>query len=553
MLKNKKLTQKDLCNKWLANKTINPETSRKIKENGDVYNKLQKLCSLNQKPKKEAKIGQKDLCDKWLANKTINPETSRKIKENGDVYKKLQKLCSVKSLSSSASFKTAPSLSSASFKTAPLISSSASFKTAPLISSSSASFKTAPSLSSSGSFKTAPSEFSDEKKIRAYKKIHKLFIPYIKRISANIIDRVNYFKIMEKYLLSIKETKNCLRLYNIDSKTNKPIYRVGTKIILDKQIGSESVYGIVFLAHFKSNVKYGTKFDKLNKFAVKITNQTKSNKNEILILAKLTEEVKNLKCPHFPISYGSLRCNNSRVKSNNSDDYSIVKDKHKNKKLFPKLINDNKSLLIQLNELASGDLKNNLLSDKNNDIFNTITQLLLSIMFFQDRMQSYHRDTHAGNFLYHKIKPGGYFHYNIYGKDYYLENKGYLWVIWDFGLAKKFNETDISINYDHKLVIESADFYIYNFNLLSSKEYILIELLLDLIKKYNNIKNINLSTKFNNEILDFLITNVSSFITIKPSKIINNTPYIIQKKPEKPEIKETYFKKIVNYMTLKRH
>jgi hypothetical protein len=376
-----------------------------------------------------------------------------------------------------------------------------------------------------------------------------VFLSYIKRISANIIDRVNYFKIMEKYLLSIKETKNCLRLYNIDSKTNKPIYRVGTKIILDKQIGSESVYGIVFLSHFKSNVKYGTKFDKLNKFAVKITNQTKSNKNEILILAKLTEEVKNLKCPHFPISYGSLRCNNSRVKSNNSDDYSIVKDKHKNKKLFPKLINDNKSLLIQLNELASGDLQNNLIYDKNTDIFNTITQLLLSIMFFQDRMQSYHRDTHGGNFLYHKIKPGGYFHYNIYGKDFYLENKGYLWVIWDFGLAKKFNETNISINYDHNLMIESVDYYIYNFNLLPSKEYILIELLIDLIGKYNNIKNINLSEKFNNEILDFLITNVSSFTTIKPSKIINNTPYIIEKKPE---IKESYLKRVVNYMTLNR-
>ena len=49
MLKNKKLTQKDLCDKWLANKTINPETSRKIKENGDVYKKLEKKCSLKHK------------------------------------------------------------------------------------------------------------------------------------------------------------------------------------------------------------------------------------------------------------------------------------------------------------------------------------------------------------------------------------------------------------------------------------------------------------------------------------------------------------------------
>ena len=33
------------------------------------------------------------LCDKWLANKLINPETSRKIKENGPTYKKFVKLC----------------------------------------------------------------------------------------------------------------------------------------------------------------------------------------------------------------------------------------------------------------------------------------------------------------------------------------------------------------------------------------------------------------------------------------------------------------------------
>ena len=129
MLKNKKLTQKEICNKWLANKTINPETKRKIKENGDVYKKLEKKCSLNQKEKPKKPLNQKEICDKWLLNKTINPITLRKITEHGNVYKKLEKKCSVKS-SSSSSFKTAPLISSSllSFKTAPLISSS-SFKT----------------------------------------------------------------------------------------------------------------------------------------------------------------------------------------------------------------------------------------------------------------------------------------------------------------------------------------------------------------------------------------------------------------------------------------
>ena len=43
------------------------------------------------------KLTKKELCDKWLQDKTVNPETKRKIKENGDVYKELAKKCLVKS------------------------------------------------------------------------------------------------------------------------------------------------------------------------------------------------------------------------------------------------------------------------------------------------------------------------------------------------------------------------------------------------------------------------------------------------------------------------
>ena len=201
MLKNKKLTQKEICDKWLLNKNINPETLRKIKENGEVYKKLEKKCSLNQKEKPK-----KEICDKWLANKTINPITLRKIKENGEIYKKLEKLCSLNQ-------------------------------------------------------KEKKEVKSEEKKIEAIKKIHKLFIPYVKRISINIIDRVNYYIMMKKYMLSIKETKNCVRLYNINEQTKKPIYRVGNRIILDKQIGSDSVFGIVFIVN--TNQYYRSELSKL--------------------------------------------------------------------------------------------------------------------------------------------------------------------------------------------------------------------------------------------------------------------------------------------------
>jgi hypothetical protein len=410
------------------------------------------------------KLDQKNICDKWLINKNINPETMRKIKENGPVYKKLEKKCSLKEKNQ-----------------------------------------------------------SEIQKINAFIKINKN--------SFNIIDRINYYLILKKYLLKIKKVNNCLRLYNIDPINKIPIYRIGKNIILDKYIGQPSKHGIVFLSHFKFNIKYGTKYDKLNKFAVKITNQYKQHKKEIEILKIITQKVIELKCPHFPISYGYLRCDNTTLKSSNSDDYSIVKDKHLNSNLLPEIIKKNKKIYIQINELASGDFINILITNKNN-LLNNIVQMFISIMFFHNETNHYHNDAHPGNFLYHKITPGGYFHYNIYGKDFYLENIGYLWMIWDFGLVKSFKEAKkekISINYDYYKYIYDLNKIIdvIKFKKLTSSEKSIKKKLFTLIQTYNNVIDYKKIKIMNVKILKFFSNNISSFITTKPSNIINKIPYII--------------------------
>ena len=86
---------KELCDKWLANKNVNPETMRKITTTGAIYKKLSKKCSLNPNPNSNPnpniKITQNEICNKWLANKNVNPETMRKITETGAIYKKLEK------------------------------------------------------------------------------------------------------------------------------------------------------------------------------------------------------------------------------------------------------------------------------------------------------------------------------------------------------------------------------------------------------------------------------------------------------------------------------
>ena len=455
------LTKNEKCNKWLANKNINPETSRKIKETGAIYKKLLKECSI--KPLNNDK---NDKCNKWLANKNINPETSRAIKETGAIYKKLLKECSIKPLNKTLN------------------------------------------------------------KTDAANKIKRLFNPYIKRITANISDRIGYYMIIRRYLKSIKENNNCVKLYNIDEK-NEQIYRVGRNIILDKQIGSNSLYGVVFLSHYKTNVKYGNRFDKLNKFAVKITDQSEYNKKEIEILEKLTNIVRKEICPHFPISYGYLECSNPLLKSNISNDYSIVKDMNNTFFNINPYITNKTKLYIQINELASGDLSNLLSSSDKRDELNIIAQTLISIMFFHNLTNSFHNDAHTGNFLYHKIKPGGYFHYNIYGKDYYLENQGYLWVIWDFGIIEPFtfikNKTNIIVDYE--LLLRAIK---YNKKHLDPLSLLFInELYNTIVDGYKNVYDLTLLTQLNYEIIDYLVKNVSSFTTKKPLNIINPNPYII--------------------------
>jgi hypothetical protein len=137
---NKKKTGKkgiiNICDEWLNNPNVNPETGKSIKKNGPVYKKLLKLCEekkTNSKTSSSASSKTMRLCDEWKKNKTVNPETGYKIKENGPKYNYFKELCmnlnkKVKS-SSSHHFQTPKSSSSHHFHT-PKSSSHNSFHTA---------------------------------------------------------------------------------------------------------------------------------------------------------------------------------------------------------------------------------------------------------------------------------------------------------------------------------------------------------------------------------------------------------------------------------------
>ena len=275
---------------------------------------------------------------------------------------------------------------------------------------------------------------------------YKLSLTYDKIPINTFQKRINDFKDTELNLRKL-EKYNCL--ISVKKSGNFYEYYINNGlIILKKRIGSKSRYGIIYLTINKFNQKI---------FATKLTIMNDSNYKEILIATRLSKiSLKNLS-PHFLFIYKSFYCVN-----NNSD------------KNIPELINK-KNYYISVNELVNGNLKQYFdLNLSYEFILNAFQQILLAILsfhYFTDG--TYHSDCHYKNFLFVKIKSGGYFHYKIFGNNYYVKNMGYLWLIWDFGLA--------------------LDETIYKLQRI--KDYFRIIVFFDLVSKSNNKKFMDIIKK----------------------------------------------------------
>jgi hypothetical protein len=341
----------------------------------------------------------------------------------------------------------------------------------------------------------------------------------------NLSDRIKYYNILHKYIKSIKGT-NC---FNIIIKNNEKEYSIGDKIIIDKRIGDDSKYGITFVSHYKKSSNL--QLEKYLIFATKLTDfNRKGNINEYKILKYLTKLNINEVCPHFPIGYGKLVCDKV------PDDLKTTIKKKRKQILGSELYN--KSHIFIFNELADGSLKQ--LKNKQMPyeiIDNALEQCIISVIFFNKYVNAYHNDCHYGNFLYHLIEPGGYFHYNIYGIDYYIQNIGYLWVIWDYGLIKpyyntydvnknifgSFSKMPLPISHDFNKLIESITSVIGYKNILINEINYLLSI-------YNYVTDINNMKDFTIRLLNILTIYSNTFkksIDTKHSKIINKKPYII--------------------------
>lgn len=253
--------------------------------------------------------------------------------------------------------------------------------------------------------------------------------PFLNRISS-IENRIKYYEMLSSELSSIEEVED-IKVLKENGKDSVLI--VSNKIILQKRIGSESKTGIVYYSHLDDTL------NKLFKFATKIMPFDDSNMNEIEILEELTMNVVGKTTPHFPIMYKYLVWDIEGI--------LYKKIKKSVPKLISKAITKNEKLLFICNEIADGDFKSfrkdNYLNVNNKQLIkNAFSQMIMSIFSLYTHMDLYHNDAHGGNFLFHKIKAGGYFHYYSESLDlhFYIENIGFLWFIWDFEYVSTFKK-----------------------------------------------------------------------------------------------------------------
>ena len=207
------------------------------------------------------------------------------------------------------------------------------------------------------------------------------------------------------------KSNNCISLTSHNNK-----YLLTNNIKLYKQIGTKSVFGIVYKA---KNINKSYK--SIPKFVVKIQLQTKEFKNELSIFKLFSSYAFKNNIIHIPLYYYDCLCNN------------IIKEP-----AYPKLLTEAKKIYknysIILYERADGDLKSFIDSrNYNENIWKNIYEQIYMSIFIIHNLGYLHNDAHSGNFIYRKIKKGGCFHYKINGEDYYIENIGYIWMIWDYG------------------------------------------------------------------------------------------------------------------------
>ena len=130
-------------------------------------------------------------------------------------------------------------------------------------------------------------------------------------------------------------------------------------------------------------------------------------------------------CPNLPIYYTYYICDNCKFET---PTIKLKVDK----------TGSTKCLYI-INEYATdGDFNRWIKTE--HDIkswYSAYFQIFAGLYALQKYFGITHHDFHFGNVLVHKVTPGGYWKYTIDDKVYYVPNCGWVFTLWDFGMAER--------------------------------------------------------------------------------------------------------------------
>jgi hypothetical protein len=243
--------------------------------------------------------------------------------------------------------------------------------------------------------------------------------------------------------------------------------------------------------------------------------------NELLMktIKDLSLSVLNGNTPHFQLYYMDIRCNVDNIEKYNkllSDNY----DKSKLPAMYNIKFYENLFYYCNLNEFIE---KNNL--NINDRLFvNAFSQCMLSIIYYYSYMSSKYDEIMGLNgisgedFICHKIEKGGYFKYEIYGKEYYIENLGYVFILSFLNRKSDIIKLDTKDNY--KLInsfITTINLFIYMITQYFSKQsnHNFMHKLGNALDECNN-KNKQLP----NKIIAKTINSIAAYIIIEDNLVL---------------------------------
>ena len=254
-----------------------------------------------------------------------------------------------------------------------------------------------------------------------------------------IFNKINGY--IDKYLEEDKSPSKCLS--KRDSKLN-----FNGRIFLDSLINVSSIAGSIYISHIEDDKDY--KF--ITKVQLKDSDSEADNELMFLKLIKNKLILENEKYKtfniHLPLLYNSLEC----IDYNPDENIITIKDG---------------SDLTTLNyyssfvEKADGSLDDFIKSIRFSDeeLFNVIAQCFIGL-YSCHKFNIFHKDTHTGNFLFHKIdfNEDEYFEYNLFTrnntqKTFYLKNIGYNFFVWDFGRSEKINKQNKILTYNDFIIL----------------------------------------------------------------------------------------------------